>query len=79
VRAVKKYPGGEFEIIMKDYIARCYAPFDNMVEIIWSDPGQQGSEHSVPIKNPTRFPGQATKESYNLYWAAWQGQFLKFK
>jgi hypothetical protein len=79
VRAVKKFSGGGYEIILKDYIARCNAPFDNMVEIIWSDPGQQGSERSVAIKNPSKFPGQATKESFNLYWAACQGQFLKFK
>jgi hypothetical protein len=79
VRAVKKYPGGGYEIIVKDYIARCYAPFDHMVEIIWSNPGQEDSAHSVAIKNSSKLPEQATKESYNLYWAACHGQFQKFK
>jgi hypothetical protein len=79
VRAVIKHPGGAYEIKLKDYFARCNAPFDHMVYIAWSDPGQQESTHSVSIKTPTRFPGEAAKESYNLYWAACHNVFQKFK
>jgi hypothetical protein len=79
VRAVIKYYGGAFEIKLKDYTARCNAPFDNMVYIAWSDAGVQGSPHTVPVKTPSRFPGEDAKESYNLYWAACHNNFLKFK
>jgi hypothetical protein len=79
VRAVKKYPGGGYEIKLKDYVARCFAPFDNMVQIVWSDPGQEEIGHVVPIKTPAKFPGQDSKESYNLYWAACHGVFQKFR
>ncbi len=79
IRVVKKYSGGGYEIKMRDYIARCNAPFDHMVQIVWSEPGKEGSEHTVAIKNPTNFPAEVTKDSYNLYWAACHGQFRKFK
>jgi hypothetical protein len=79
VRAVKKFVNGGYEIILKHYGARCNAPFDNMVQIIWSDPGDDNNYIYVDIKNPTKFPGEDKKESYNLYWAACYGQFQKFK
>jgi hypothetical protein len=79
VRAVRKYPGGGYEIKLKDFTARCIAPFDNIVQIAWSDPAQQGSKHVVPVKNPAKFPRQDAKESYNLYWAACRNVFQKFK
>jgi hypothetical protein len=77
VRAVKKYPGGGYEIKIKDYSARCVAPFDHIVQITWSEPGTENSV-SVPI-NPDKRPAADTKESYNLYWAACRGQFQKYK
>lgn len=79
VRAVRKYPGGGYEIKLKDFSARCFAPFDNMTQVIWSDPGQQGTEHIVSIRRSAKSPGQDNRESYNLYWAACQGVFQKFK
>jgi hypothetical protein len=81
IRQVKKYPGGGYEIKLREYIARCVAPFDNMMYVVWYEAGQreQGASHSVDIKNPGRFPGLATKDSYNLYWAACHGEFRKFK
>jgi hypothetical protein len=79
VRAVKNYPGGAYEIIMKHYIARCVAPFDNNVQVIWSNPGDDSNFNSVNIIRPNKFPGQDNKESYNLYWAACHEQFKKFK
>lgn len=78
VRAVKKYPGGGYEIKLKDYSARCVAPFDHMVQIVWSEPGKDDSV-PVAIKNPAKPPTPDTKESYNLYWAACRGQFQRFK
>jgi hypothetical protein len=33
VRAVKKFPGGGYEVILKRYIARCSAPVDNQVYV----------------------------------------------
>ena len=81
IRQVKKYPGGGYEIKMRDFIARCVAPFDNMVYVVWYQPGarDESTSRSVDIKTPHRFPGAATKDSYNLYWAACHGQFRKFK
>lgn len=81
IRQVKKYPGGGFEIKIKDYIARCNAPFDNDVLVVWFEPGEKetGQGRSVAIKRPDKFPGSATKDSYNLYWAACHGNFKKFK
>ena len=78
VRAVKKYPGGGYEIKLKDYSARCIAPFDRGVQVTWSEPGKENSV-SVPIDNPDRRPAPETKESYNLYWAACRQQFRRFK
>ncbi len=79
IRVVKKYSGGGYEIKTRDYIARCNAPFDHMVQIIWSEPGEDTNPRYVPIKNPGKFPGRAIKDSYNLYWAACHDQFRKFK
>jgi hypothetical protein len=79
VRAVKKFPGGGYEIVLKRYIARCSAPVDNLVYVSWSNPGEQSNPHMVSIKNPGKFPGQDAKESYNLFWAACHGQYRKFK
>jgi len=77
-RAVKKYPGGGYEIILKDYSARCVAPFDHLLQITWSEPGKDNSV-SVPIKNPDKRPAPDTIESYNLYWAVCRQQFRRFK
>jgi hypothetical protein len=79
VRAVKKFPGGGYEIVLKRYIARCSAPVDNQVYVSWSNPGEESNPHTVSIKNPGKFPGQGAKESYNLFWAACRGQYRKFK
>jgi hypothetical protein len=79
VRAVKKYEAGAYEVLTKDYIAQCFAPFDKLVQVTWSTPGQENTEHSVEIVNPAKFPGETKKESYNLYWAACHGQLRKFK
>jgi hypothetical protein len=79
VRAVKNYPGGGYEIILKHYIARCVAPFDNNVQVIWSNPGDESNSNSVKIVRPDKFSGQENRESYNLYWAACHEQFRKFK
>jgi hypothetical protein len=79
VRIVKKYEGGGYEIKLKNFSARCRAPFDNIVAIYWSEPGNEDAPDPVEIKNPNRFPGAAVKDSYNLYWAACYGQFRKFK
>jgi hypothetical protein len=78
VRAVKKYPGGGYEIKLKDYSARCVAPFDHLVQIAWFEPGIQNSI-SVPIKNPDKRPKPDNIESYNLYWAVCRQQFRRFK
>jgi hypothetical protein len=81
VRKVKKFDGGGFEIEMKEFIARCYAPFDGMMFVAWFEPGQKdtGEGHHVDIKNAAKFPGDAKKDSYNLFWAACHKQFRKFK
>jgi hypothetical protein len=79
VRAVRKYPGGGYQIILKHYIARCVAPFDHLVQVIWSNLGDENNSNSIDIINPTKFPGQERKESYNLYWAACHEQFRRFK
>lgn len=79
VRAVKKFPGGGHEVILKRYVARCSAPADNQVYVSWSNPGEESNPHMVNIKNPGKFPGQDAKESYNLFWAACHGQYRKFK
>jgi hypothetical protein len=78
VRIVKKYPGGGYEMKLKDYFARCTAPFDHAVQITWSEPGNENSV-SVPINNPDKRPTADTKESYNLYWAVCRQQFIRFK
>jgi hypothetical protein len=79
VRAVRKYEGGGYQIILKHYIARCVAPFDHMIQIIWSNVGEEGVGVSVDIVKPSKFPGEEKKESYNLYWAACNGVFQKFR
>lgn len=79
VRAVRKYEGGGYQIILKHYVARCAAPFDNRVQVTWSDLGDEGNSSSVVIVNAARFPGEQNKESYNLYWAACHEQFRRFK
>lgn len=79
VRIIKKYEGGGYEIILKQYIARCFAPFDKMVQVIWSDAGDENNSITVDIVNAGRFPGEGKKDSYNLYWAACHEQFRRFK
>jgi hypothetical protein len=80
VRIKKNHPNGGYEIIMRDYLARCRS-YDRMVYVVWFDAGErdQGGGHNVDIKNQGASPGSAEKDSYNLYWAACQGQFRKFK
>lgn len=81
IRQVKKYPGGGYEIKIRDYLARCVAPFDNMTMVTWYEPGQtdRSTGRMVEIKSPDKFPGAGTKDSYNLYWAACHGRFRKFR
>lgn len=79
VRAVRKYEGGGYEVILKHYVARCIAPFDKSVQIVWSNPGEENDPTYVNIVNPSKSPGEAKKESYNLYWAACHQQFRRFK
>jgi hypothetical protein len=81
VRIVKKYPNGGYEIHMRDYIARCVAPFDKQVYVVWAAAGEMDSKPGEPISitNPESLPNAANKESYNLYWAACHNQFRKFK
>jgi hypothetical protein len=79
VRAVRKYPGGGYQIILKHYVVRCFAPFDHLVQVIWSNLGDENNSNSVDIINPTKLLGQDRKESYNLYWAACHEQFRRFK
>lgn len=81
IRQVKKYPGGGYEIKIRDFLARCVAPFDNMTYVIWFEPGEQdqGKGTSVDIKNPASLPSPRLKDSYNLYWAACRNTFGKFK
>ena len=81
VRIVKKYPGGGYELKFRDFIARCNAPFDHEVQIMWSETGKDdyASIPSVPIKSPNKLPSPDAKESYNLYWAACFEKFQRFR
>jgi hypothetical protein len=79
VRAVRKFPGGGFEIVLKRYTARCAAPFDNLLSVSWNNPGEESTPHIVDIKNAAKAPARSVKESYNLFWAACHGKYRKFK
>ena len=62
-------------------VNRGVAILDNMIYVVWYEPGDQdrGNGHTVNITSPDRLPKPAVKDSYNLYWAACQSQFRKFK
>lgn len=77
VRIVKKFPGGGYELKFKDFVARCNAPFDHEVQIMWSEAGKNDYV-SIPIKSPNKLPSPDIKESYNLYWAACFEKFRRF-
>ena len=79
VRIVKKYPGGGYEIKMKDYVARCFAPFDNMTMVMMREVGQEEYSETIDIKSSEKTPSASKKDAYNLFWAACQSQFRKFK
>jgi hypothetical protein len=78
VRAVRKYDGGGYQIFLKHYVARCAAPFDNNIQIVWSQLGTD-DQLSVPIRAPNKLPPSDVKESYNLYWAACFEKYQKFR
>ncbi len=78
VRIVKKYEGGGYEVKYKDFIARCKAPFDHMIQIMWSESGKEDYSDTVPIKYPNKPPPPEARDSYNLYWAACESRFQKF-
>jgi hypothetical protein len=77
LRLVRKYEGGGYEEKLMDYTARCNA-YDKLIYVVVGEAGSE--EHgNVDIKNPEKFPGEAKKAAYNLYWAACHGQFRRFK
>jgi hypothetical protein len=80
IRIVKKYEGGGYEELIRDYVAHCSAvdqPGGGR-EVFFSTPGDDDDTYSVPIKQPDRRPAEVSKGAYNLYWATCQGQFRKF-
>jgi hypothetical protein len=80
IRIKKNYPGGGYEFVSMEYIARCFAPFDNWVFVSTYETGKEDDGNNrVDIKSAERFPGAAKKDAYNLYWAACHDQFRKFK
>jgi hypothetical protein len=80
VRVVMHYQADAYEIRLKDYLARCRS-YDGMMDVVWFKPEEreQGTGYTVAIQKPDKRPGADKKESYNLYWAACNGKFLKFK
>ena len=78
VRVVHHYQGAGYQILMKDYSARCRAA-DNTLSVIWFKAGDQSNPYMVRIDHPDRSPASDQKESYNLYWAACYGKFAKFR
>jgi hypothetical protein len=78
VRVVHHYPGGGYEILMKDYVMRC-ATADNTLSVAWSNSGDENPSVRVAIRDPARAPKSQMKESYNLYWAVCRKQFRKFR
>jgi hypothetical protein len=78
VRVVHNYRGGGYEMIMKDYTARCEAA-DSTFSVTWSNTGDQGVPLVVRIGRPDRKPKSSQRESYNLYWAVCRDKFVRFK
>jgi hypothetical protein len=78
VRVVHHFEGGGYEILMKDYSARCAAA-DKTFFVTWFKAGDESNPYTVRINNPHQRPASNKKESYNLYWAACYEQFRKFK
>jgi hypothetical protein len=78
VRVVHHFEGGGYEILMKDYSARCRAA-DRVPFVTWSKAGDDSTPITVRIDHPDRAPKPSEKESYNLYWAVCEGKFRKFK
>jgi hypothetical protein len=83
VRKIKRFEGGGYEIELKEFVIQCSSPAhpDMTSYVIWYDDGQKdiSEGYQVDIRNPTKFPGEGKKDSYNLYWAACHKQFRKFK
>jgi len=77
VRVVHHYDSGGFEILMKDYTARCLTA-DNLPLVAWSNAGDTTTPIEIHIRRVAK-PRSDQKESYNLYWAACHDQFRKFK
>jgi hypothetical protein len=71
VRIKKNYPGGGYEILFRDYTARCFAPFDKLVQITVREAGKEefNDNDTVEITSPERFPRAAKKDN----------RFQKFK
>ena len=71
---------GGIETKQFHYIARCIAPFDNRTSVTFTENHQeyQSGDPDRPVdrKNP---PATGHLVSYNLYWAACDKQFNKYK
>jgi hypothetical protein len=65
VRIKENYPGGGYEILFRDYTARCFAPFDKLVEVIVREAGKEefNDNDTVEITSPERFSGSGEKAS----------------
>lgn len=77
VRVVHHYEGGGYQILMKDYSARCKAA-DGVPFVTWTKAGNDSASITVRIDHPDTRPKADDKESYNLYWAACYESFQHF-
>jgi hypothetical protein len=78
VRVIHHFEGGGYQILMKDYSARC-EPLEYAYLVTWVKAGDDTAPILVRIEHPDKTPKAGDKESYNLYWAACYEQFRKFK
>jgi hypothetical protein len=82
LRIVKKYEGGGYEELIRDYFVRCVGidmP-EGGREVMISEPGKDFADaQTVSITRPEKFPGAVRKGVYNLYWAACHSTFQKYK
>jgi len=77
--SVKTYSGGGYQVKIMRFTARCRAPFDNFTYVWIGEPEDDSAQTTTNIQRADNRPSKAHKTAYNLYWAACEEQFEKFK
>jgi hypothetical protein len=79
IRLVIHRDRGGYEILTRDYVARCRAGDEPPSVATYEQGREEETSNSTRIGNANRPPSVRLKNAYNLFWAACYGQYRKFK